>query len=341
VPVFQVAVVLVVVLGAGGVARADDGGRAAARGGAGGVARADDAARAAAREHYARGLELARDGGYQAALAEFDAAYAISPQFAVLYNIAQCHVALGHLREAIDALSKYLGDGQDRLAPARREQAKAQIADLEARLGGTAATPERPAPATAGARASSDDAQEARAAARVAVSSAAAARAAAEAASAAWAAARKSASESSPAGLSPTPGPEPPAGAALDGRHGGASTAGYVLAGVSLAAGGAALGYYLFNRGRYHDWQREKALLDNHPEAVGHDRRVTDNNALADSLTRANSIIEGLSVAAGVLAAGSVSFFIADRVRARNGEQSRPSSRIALGLGGVSWSRTW
>ena len=119
-----------------------------------GVARpgwADDP-RGSARAHYARGLELASQNGYEAALREFNEAYAISPQFAVLYNIGQAHVALGHSLEAIEVLSRYLRDGQDRLPPGRREQVQAQIAHLRADL--ASALP-----------ASSPEAEEARAAA--------------------------------------------------------------------------------------------------------------------------------------------------------------------------------
>jgi hypothetical protein len=111
-----------------------------------GVARpgwADDP-RGSARAHYARGLELASQNGYEAALREFNEAYAISPQFAVLYNIGQAHVALGHSLEAIEVLSRYLRDGQDRLPPGRREQVQAQLAHLSADLASAspASTPE-------------------------------------------------------------------------------------------------------------------------------------------------------------------------------------------------------
>ena len=135
-----------------------------------GVARAGraDDPRGAARAHYARGLELAGQNGYEAALREFNEAYVISPQFAVLYNIGQAHVALGHPAEAIETLSKYLHDAQDRLPPGRREQVEVQIALLRARLA-------RDLPA------SSPEAEAARAAAAAANASSGGAVAAAEA----------------------------------------------------------------------------------------------------------------------------------------------------------------
>jgi len=97
------------------------------------VGHADDP-RGEARAHYAKGLELAGQNGYQGALREFNAAYAISPQFAVLFNIGQAHIALGQTAEAIEALTRYLRDGGDRIAPARRAQVERQIAGLRSTL---------------------------------------------------------------------------------------------------------------------------------------------------------------------------------------------------------------
>ncbi len=109
--------------------------------GAARIGRAEDP-RGDARAHYARGLELAGQNGYAGALQEFKAAYAISPQFAVLFNIGQAHIALGHTVEAIEALARYLRDGGDRISPARRTQVERQIARLRATLQNPEATSE-------------------------------------------------------------------------------------------------------------------------------------------------------------------------------------------------------
>ena len=90
-------------------------------------------ARAAA-AHYARGIDLAKQGLYEAALEQFNQAYAKSPHFAVLYNIGQAQIALGRPLEAIEALSTYLRDGADKVPLSRREQVQAQIALLETKL---------------------------------------------------------------------------------------------------------------------------------------------------------------------------------------------------------------
>ncbi len=96
-------------------------------------ARADDP-RGDARAHYAKGLELGSQNGYEGALKEFNEAYAISPQFAVLYNIGQAQLALGHTAEAIEALDRYLRDGGDRISAARRLQVERQIVQLRSKL---------------------------------------------------------------------------------------------------------------------------------------------------------------------------------------------------------------
>jgi tetratricopeptide (TPR) repeat protein len=158
------------------------------------IARADDP-RGDARAHYARGLELAAQNGYAGALREFNEAYNISPQYAVLYNIGQAHIALGQIAEAIEALTRYLRDGGDRVSPVRRAQVGRQIAWLRAEL----PNPEG-------------------------MSEAAAARAAAAAAGAAAGAASAEASETAH-GLVPQPGTltircaDPSLRVSLDGKH--------------------------------------------------------------------------------------------------------------------------
>ena len=103
-----------------------------------------DEARAVAGAHYARGLELAKSGAYEGALQEFDAAYTISPQFSVLYNIGQALVALDHPTKAIEALGKYLSEGKEQVPEARRQKVQAQLASLSARLAALSITTDRP-----------------------------------------------------------------------------------------------------------------------------------------------------------------------------------------------------
>jgi hypothetical protein len=359
------------------------------------VARADDP-RGDARAHYARGLELGAQNGYEGALREFNEAYAVSPQFAVLYNIGQAHIALGQPAQAIEALSRYLKDGGDRIPAPRRTQVQIQIAVLRSQLPNPNLSPEAEAARAAGAAAG--------AAAGEAVAAAAASAADAHVASPGTLAIRcaepglkllldgkrvepAAASRGVPisAGLHrfvlSGPGRRPaeqslevPAGVAaivicesalsipaaerprlsLDGPpvfsdaaanletptvH--ASTVGYILGGLGVALGGTALGFYVWNRGQYHDAQAEKAALPAMGNPAYHDRAVTYNEHV-DAVGRDNSFAIGLAVAsAGLIAAG---FYLwrSDRKHGeRAGEVHGPASFVAASPGGVSWSGVW
>jgi hypothetical protein len=107
------------------------------------VAAADEA-RDAARAHYARGIELANNAGYEAALQEFTAAYALSPQFSVLYNIGQAQLALEHPSQAIELFARYLSEGKDQIPDARRQKVQALMASLSARLATLSISTDRP-----------------------------------------------------------------------------------------------------------------------------------------------------------------------------------------------------
>ena len=77
-------------------------------------------------------------------LQEFSEAYAVSPQFTVLYNIGQAEAALGRPIEAIGTFSEYLHDGQERVPRARRAQVQALIALLDSRLAEVSITTDCP-----------------------------------------------------------------------------------------------------------------------------------------------------------------------------------------------------
>src|ERR1051325_9822905 len=98
-------------------------------------ARADEDPRKAAGAHYQKGLELANRAEYRAALDEFNAAYAASPNYAVLYNIGQAQVAIGRPRLAIDALTRYLREGGEQIPPVRRQQVEEQLGALKSAFG--------------------------------------------------------------------------------------------------------------------------------------------------------------------------------------------------------------
>jgi len=260
--------------------------------------------------HYARGIELATQGLYEAALEQFNQAYATSPHFAVLYNIGQAQIALGRPLVAIEALSKYLRDGADKIPPSRREQVQAQIALLEAQLGDTppaaTAAPAVPPPAVTAAPAVPPPVTPSGAAATTLA-------------------------------LPPVTDarPDSPASRFITLRR-----AAYASAGLGVAAAGAALGVYLWNRGRYHDWQTGEAALQNlTPGSAAYRMQAVSNNDLATSLTTANHTILGLSIASGLLVATGASLWLVDRGR------KRPTGGLALSWTGSSaqlgWSGRW
>jgi hypothetical protein len=96
---------------------------------------ADEAARQEAAERFRRALALFDEGNMEAALIEFEAAYARMPSWQVLYNIGACHRALGHPVEAVDAWERYLREGGDEVPEARREELAAALEEQRGRIG--------------------------------------------------------------------------------------------------------------------------------------------------------------------------------------------------------------
>ena len=87
-----------------------------------------------ARAHYERGVALFDEARFDAALAEFEAAYALSGRASLLFNIGQIHGRLGHAVESADALSRYLAEARE-IGDERRAQVEAEIATQRARIG--------------------------------------------------------------------------------------------------------------------------------------------------------------------------------------------------------------
>lgn len=327
-------------------------------------ARAEDS-HAAAADHYARGIDLAGQGLYAAALEQFNAAYTASPHFAVLYNIGQAQMALGRPLEAIEALTKYLRDGADQVPLSRREQVQAQIGLLESRLAELSITADR---VGAIIRVDGRDIgstplfQPIRLAAGLHTVTAAipngpqltrdvplreserqtveltfgslppraASAAAISETSNAW-------SPAGPLMLSASPGP-PAEPWYFRGKT--MRRMAYVLTGVGVLSVGAAVGVYLANRGQYDDWKTGNAALQN--DTIGSAAYMTQaasNNVQASSLSNANHAIVGLSIAGGVFAAAGVTLFFVDRAHRHEGGQ------LSFGVGdrtaNLGWSWTW
>ncbi len=345
-------------------------------------------AREAARLHYARGLELAGQADYEAALREFTEAYAVSPHFAVLYNIGQAEFALGRPQEAIESLSRYLRDGQEQIPPTRRQDVQAQIALLESLFAELTINADR-----SGVLIAVDGREIGRTPLYQSIRLATGTHRVAatlegtetinrtvtlvpgdrqvltlEMPAPPVAAAKVAQVEPAPAVLPPAgaptafgaeAGPKALPESALErrvepgtqARRRTMSILGYSAAGVGVALGGAALGVYLWNRGRYQDWQDNNAALQQDKGAIDFHARQMANNQLADSLTRANHVIVGLSIAGGVLLVGGVVLWARDRLRGANEVEASPGktvSGISMGLAwqgrssaNISWSAPW
>lgn len=87
-----------------------------------------------ARKHFSQGLKLYKDGDFDAALVQFERAYAIKSNFKVLYNIAQCYFELHQYVEARDALSRYVKEGGGNIESDRKTQVETDLAELQKRI---------------------------------------------------------------------------------------------------------------------------------------------------------------------------------------------------------------
>ena len=326
--------------------------------------RAEDP-RTAAADHYARGTELAGQGLYEAALEQFNDAYAASPHFAVLYNIGQAQMALGRPLEAIEALSKYLRDGADQVPLSRREQVQAQIGLLESRLAELSITTNHQGAAVKvdgrdvgrtplfqpirlpagmhtvtaslpnGAQVTEDvplkESERRTVDSTLAVP---------PGSSPTVSVTEGSSGAAQPDGplLVSTPTGPPPEPWYFHGKT--MRRAAYVLTGVGVLSAGAAVGIYLWKRGQYADWQAGNAALQGDTKgSAAYRTQATSNNALAGSLSSANQAIVGLWVASGVLVAAGVTLFVVDL--GRRSETSQLSFGIANRSANVAWSWTW
>ena len=115
-------------------------------------AHAQDAAddEAQARAHFQTGTELFQAADYEPALAEYEQAYELSREPALMYNLYLCHERLGNLAEATDWLARYLEEANDvhrrdvlaaRLATMRRRLAALPSEEAEPTVGETDADP--------------------------------------------------------------------------------------------------------------------------------------------------------------------------------------------------------
>jgi hypothetical protein len=314
-------------------------------------ARSEEEPRKAARAHYEQGLVLANRGAYEAALREFRSAYEKSPQFAVLYNIGQAEIALGHPLEAIHALSQYLRDGGDQVPLERRRQVEAQIALVESLLAELVVTSSeagalvsvdgrelgttplsQPLRVTTGSHRVSLTFPGVPALSRD-VTLSEGERRVLHFERPAPALPKAPDSTLAVAPICPKPEARPPAPAPPPAR--GTPTA----VGYGLVSGGAVLGvttvlHYAWNQGRYADWSAEQAALAPERGAPGYAARQAENNELAHSIERASAVTVSLAIASGALVATGIVLIVNDAPRAAEKTVLRsPARRRSLVVG--------
>lgn len=88
----------------------------------------------ASRDHFNRGVEYVQDGDLKGALIEFKRAYAIAPNYRVLYNLGQVENELRDYTEAQAYFQRYLDAGGDEIPQARRREVEALVAKLAGRI---------------------------------------------------------------------------------------------------------------------------------------------------------------------------------------------------------------
>ena len=93
-----------------------------------------------AREHFRRGTAFYKEGNFDAALAEFNRAFEVVPNYRVLYNIAQVQVERHDYVAAQRAFEDYLIKGSADVPLDRREQVEREIENLETRISGLRVT---------------------------------------------------------------------------------------------------------------------------------------------------------------------------------------------------------
>lgn len=83
---------------------------------------------------FKKGLELFKDGDYQAALIEFRRANELAPNYNVLYNIGQVYFQLQDYPNALVSLERYLKEGGSAISASRRADVDRDIDKLKARV---------------------------------------------------------------------------------------------------------------------------------------------------------------------------------------------------------------
>jgi hypothetical protein len=79
---------------------------------------------------FQRGVQLFKDGDFEAALTEFKQAYRVAPFYEVLYNIGLTQRRLFQYGEAVKSLNDYLEQGGKKVSAQRREAVRKELEEI-------------------------------------------------------------------------------------------------------------------------------------------------------------------------------------------------------------------
>jgi len=84
--------------------------------------------------HLEKGLQLYKEGAFEASLVELERAYEIAPTFKLLYNIALVQKQLNDFASSLKTFERYLAEGGSDVPEAKRKEAEKEIATLRSRV---------------------------------------------------------------------------------------------------------------------------------------------------------------------------------------------------------------
>jgi hypothetical protein len=89
---------------------------------------------ASARSHFAHGVKLYEEDDFRAALIEFNRAYELAPNWAVLYNVGQSYYQLRDYANALRTLERYVQEAGAQIASDRGAQVARELEELRGRV---------------------------------------------------------------------------------------------------------------------------------------------------------------------------------------------------------------
>jgi len=103
-----------------------------------GTASAQQSTEDQAREQFDTGVELFEKGQFAQASVAFARAYELRPSYKILYLVGKCESELGHFAASLDAFTRYLAEGGDKIEKSRRDEVRTEISKLNVRVGSIA-----------------------------------------------------------------------------------------------------------------------------------------------------------------------------------------------------------